>query len=140
MNDRIANAKLEPGETIIEYELPPWVGACVLIVVFTLCVCGTILVLEDVGWCADDYSTINPYALSPNTIIQEPNQPKVYDNQGRYRGSLSPNPYNSDSIQNPYGTYGNRYSNENLNGPYSPRNQMNPVKPFGGRLYGEDER
>ena len=32
--------------------------------------------------------------------------PKIYDDEGNYRGKFSTNPYDSDSISNPYGRYG----------------------------------
>lgn len=55
-------------------------------------------------------SANNPYAT---------NAPKLYDQQGNYRGRLSTNPYDPDSVSNPYGQYGN---------PYSP---VSPVNPYG---------
>jgi len=40
------------------------------------------------------------------------------DNKGRYLGKLSVNPYNSDSVFNPYGEYGSKYSPDSINNPY----------------------
>lgn len=51
----------------------------------------------------------NPYAT---------NAPRIYDENGEYRGRLSTNRYDPDSISNPYGRYGSRYSSESLNNPY----------------------
>lgn len=58
-------------------------------------------------------SWTNPYATDA---------PKMYDEQGNYRGKLSTNPYDPDSISNPYGRYGNPYSAESLNNPYGAGN------------------
>ena len=53
-----------------------------------------------------NFSVTNPYATRA---------PKLYDQQGNYRGRLSANVYDRDSITNPYGRYGNKYSPESLN-------------------------
>lgn len=58
-------------------------------------------------------SWTNPYATDA---------PKLYDQQGNYRGKLSTNPYDPDSIANPYGRYGNPYSADSLNNPYGAGN------------------
>ena len=62
----------------------------------------------------------NPYATDA---------PRLYDQQGNYRGRLSTNPYDPDSISNPYGRYGSRYSTDSLNNPYGAGN------PYGGDIY-----
>ena len=54
-------------------------------------------------------SSNNPYATQA---------PKLYDSQGNFRGNLSTNPYDKDSINNPYGKYGSKYSPDSLNNPY----------------------
>ena len=46
-------------------------------------------------------SATNPYATDA---------PKLYDQQGNYRGKLSANPYDPDSTSNPYGRYGSPFS------------------------------
>ncbi len=48
--------------------------------------------------------------------------PKIYDQQGNYRGRLSTNPYDQDSVSNPYGRYGSQYSPDSLNNPYGAGN------------------
>lgn len=63
-------------------------------------------------------SHTNPYATAA---------PKLYDENGNYRGRLSSNPYDPDSTSNPYGRYGNRYSPESINNPYGAGN------PYGNR-------
>jgi len=58
-------------------------------------------------------SWTNPYATNP---------PKIYDQNGNYRGELSKNPYRQDSISNPYGQYGNPYNPNSLKNPYGAGN------------------
>ena len=43
--------------------------------------------------------------------------PKIYSG-GKYLGELSENPYRMDSISNPYGRYGSRYSSDSIRNPY----------------------
>ncbi len=55
-------------------------------------------------------SWTNPYAT---------NAPKIYDEQGNYRGRLSSNPYDPDSTSNRYGRYGNKFSTDSINNPFN---------------------
>jgi hypothetical protein len=70
-------------------------------------------------------SANNPYAT---------NAPKVYDQDGNYRGRLSKNPYDPDSTSNPYGRYGNRFSPDSVNNPYGAGNRFgaSQIGVFGG--------
>src|SRR5437773_8415771 len=54
-------------------------------------------------------SWTNPYATDA---------PRLFDNQGNYRGRLSTNPYDPDSTSNPFGRYGSPYSPDSINNPY----------------------
>ena len=65
-------------------------------------------------------SARNPYATSA---------PKLYDQDGNYRGKLSSNPYDPDSISNPYGRYGSKYSPDSINNPYGAGNPYAPGSP-----------
>lgn len=69
-------------------------------------------------------SSRNPYAN---------NAPKLYDQNGNYRGNLSANKYDPNSTSNPYGRYGSKYSSDSINNPYGAGN------PYGQPLniYGE---
>lgn len=58
-------------------------------------------------------SANNPYAT---------NAPKIYDENGEYRGRMSTNRYDPDSVTNPYGRYGSRYSPDSVNNPYGAGN------------------
>ena len=54
-------------------------------------------------------SATNPFATDA---------PKLYDQQGNYRGKLSGNPYDPDSTSNQFGRYGSPFSPDSLNNPY----------------------
>lgn len=45
--------------------------------------------------------SVNPYATDA---------PKLYDEEGNYRGKLSANPYDPESVSNPYDRYGSEHS------------------------------
>ena len=57
-------------------------------------------------------------AMLVSTIVQaEP--PHLRDRQtGKYLGNLSSNPYDANSVSNPYGRYGSEYSADSINNPY----------------------
>jgi hypothetical protein len=44
--------------------------------------------------------------------------PKIYSNDGKYLGNLNNNPYDPNSVSNPYGQYGSPYSPDSINNPY----------------------
>ena len=57
-------------------------------------------------------------AMLVSTIVQ-PEPPHLRDRQtGKYLGNLSSNPYDANSISNPYGRYGSEYSADSINNPY----------------------
>jgi hypothetical protein len=88
--------------------------------------------------------TANPY-VGPPALPQPPgtfsnpygnsyNSPKLYDSQGIYHGNLNANPYDPNSVANPYGRYGSPYSPDSINNPYgagSPYRQDSPNNPYG---------
>ena len=45
----------------------------------------------------------NPYSPSSATNFEGITAPRLYDQQGAYRGKPSTNPYDPDSASNPYG-------------------------------------
>lgn len=71
-------------------------------------------------------SVNNPYATDA---------PKLYDSEGNYRGKLSDNPYDPDSISNPYGRYGSKYSPDSINNPYGAGSRYRKDSP--NNRYGE---
>jgi hypothetical protein len=63
--------------------------------------------------------------------------PRLYDQQGNYRGKLSANPYDPDSTSNHYGRYGSLFSPDSINNPYgagSPYRSDSPTNPYGRGL------
>ncbi len=50
------------------------------------------------------------------------NAPKLYDSKGNYRGRLSNDPYDPESISNPTGAYGSDMQNMQPDDPDNPNN------------------
>ena len=72
-----------------------------------------------------DQSATNPYATDA---------PKLYDEEGNYRGKLSANPYDPESVSNPYGRYGSEHSADSINNPYGAGSKYrsdSPRNPYG---------
>ncbi|MCY4600250.1 MAG: hypothetical protein OXF27_10065 [Acidobacteria bacterium] len=88
------------------------------------------------GRFGNRFSTIgatNPYATSGL---------KVYGQDGTYLGELSANPYDRDSISNPYGRCGSAYRPDGLNNPFgrfgspfSPYSATNPYTTLGPLIF-----
>jgi hypothetical protein len=57
------------------------------------------------------FAIADPYTMSA---------PRLYSSDGNYLGRLSANPYDPDSVSNPYGRFGSPYSPTSINNPYSP--------------------
>ena len=55
------------------------------------------------------------------------NSPKLIAPNGKYLGNLNDNPYDPNSVANPYGQYGNPYSSESVNNPFG--QYGNPYSP-----------
>ncbi len=73
-------------------------------------------------------SANNPYATDA---------PRLFDQQGNYRGKLSENPYDPESTSNPYGRYGSPFSSDSIKNQFgagSPFNSDSPTNPFGKGL------
>jgi hypothetical protein len=70
-------------------------------------------------------SATNPYATAT---------PSIVGHDGTYLGKLSANPYDPDSVSNPYGRYGSRYSPTSINNPYgqygSRYSPLSPNNPY----------
>ena len=72
----------------------------------------------------------NPYGNSSNS-------PQLFNSQGQFRGNLNANPYDANSVANPYGRYGSQYSTDSINNPYgagSRYNQNSPNNPYGNGM------
>ena len=64
----------------------------------------------------------NPYGNTNNSN-------KVYGADGKYKGNLNDNPYDPNSVSNPYGRYGSQYSPDSINNPYKRTPQVAPALP-----------
>ena len=54
-----------------------------------------------------------------NPVNQNPNFAKSNNSvKGKYIGNLNSNPYDPNSISNPYGKHGSKYSTDSINNPY----------------------
>ena len=45
--------------------------------------------------------------------------PKIYDQNGEYRGRLNANQFDPESVSNPYGRYGSKFSAESINNEFA---------------------
>ena len=76
-------------------------------------------------------------SLSRLTRISTTAAPRVYGQDGKYLGKLGANPYDTDSISNPFGRYGSPYSPNSINnrfGTYgSPFSPLCPRNPYATR-------
>jgi hypothetical protein len=83
-----------------------------------------------------------------STRIKE-RQSFLVANDGQFLGKLSLNPYDSESVSNPYGSFGSPYSSTSIKNPYSqygspysslsPNNQYTSTPPsiyLKGAIYG----
>lgn len=75
----------------------------------------------------------SPYSSKSATNPYATDAPKLYDQNGNYRGKLSANRYDPESISNPYGRYGSQYSSDSVNNPYG---AGNPYSSDVIRIYG----
>ncbi len=88
-------------------------------------------------------------SVRPSRPFGPAGPPAIVGEDGKYLGRLSSNPYDPESVSNPYGRYGSPYSPDSINNPYSqygspysPYSATNPyatqapkiVNPYGGRL------
>ena len=46
------------------------------------------------------------------------NSPYLVSPDGKFLGNLNSNPYDPNSVSNPYGRYGSPYSSDSINNPY----------------------
>ena len=85
----------------------------------------------------------SPYSNESATNPYATNAPRIYDQDGNYRGRLSTNPYDPDSVSNPYGRYGSPYSPDSITNPFgagNPYSPSSPRNPYGSgmSIYGDD--
>lgn len=75
----------------------------------------------------------NPFATDTPIVVGE---------GGKYLGKLSGNSFDPESVSNPFGRYGSRYSPDSINNPYgkygnpfSPRSVVNPYATRAPRIF-----
>ena len=97
----------------------------------------------------DAYITTNPYLGIPISPYDSRVSPyssygaqnpyttdggRIYAQDGTYLGRLNANPYDPESVANPYGQYGSRYSGNSIKNPYgqygSPYSSLSPNNPY----------
>jgi hypothetical protein len=71
----------------------------------------------------------NPYSPSSATNFEGITAPRLSDQEGKDRGTLSTNQYNPDSVRNPYGRYGSPYSPVSIKMPVGAGSLHNPIIP-----------
>jgi hypothetical protein len=71
-------------------------------------------------------SPISPSSANNPLAIEAP---RLYDQEGNYRGTLSTNTMDPDSISNPLGRYGSSISPDSLNSPLGAGNPLDPGSP-----------
>ena len=71
-------------------------------------------------------SPISPYSAN-NPLATE--APRLYDQDGNYRGKLSTNTMDPDSISNPLGRYGSTLSPDSINNRLGAGNPLDPGSP-----------
>lgn len=62
-------------------------------------------------------------------------QLSVYDSKGNFRGNIGGNPYDADSISNPYGTHGNSMSADSVANPINKHRYQIYDKPTADYVY-----
>lgn len=84
------------------------------------------LILVSSSAYADCYTVNNQLRCSYNPsnldVRSGDNSPIIIDKNGQYRGNLNNNPYDPNSVVNPYSQYGSKFSPDSINNPYSPNN------------------
>ena len=85
----------------------------------------------------------SPFSPKSATNPYTNDAPKLYDNEGNYRGKMSTNQFDPDSISNPFGRYGSPFSPESINNPFgagNPYSADSPNNPYGKgwRIEGAD--
>ena len=95
------------------------------------------------------YLTVNPYLGQPVSRYDARVSPyssygaanpytsdggRIYAPDGTYLGRLNSNPYDPESVANPYGRYGSPYSSQSITNPYgsygSPYSSLSPTNPY----------
>lgn len=79
----------------------------------------------------------SPYSNHSSNNTYATDAPHLYDQEGHYRGKLSTNQYDPDSVSNPYGRYDSPYSPDSIKNPFgagNPYSPSSPTNPYGRGL------
>lgn len=57
-----------------------------------------------------------------NRYGNDSNSVKLYSPGGEYMGNLNDNQFDPNSVSNPFGRYGSKYSSDSINNPYGKHN------------------
>jgi hypothetical protein len=70
--------------------------------------------------------------------------PRIYSEDGKYLGDADANPYNKNSVNNPYGKYGSPYEKDSIRNPQgrygSPMSRDSVNNPYESGRYGNRNR
>lgn len=81
---------------------------------------------------------------SPNNPFSNGRAPRVYSPDGDYLGRLSINNADSESVSNPYGTYGSSFNPNSINNPYglygSPYSQKSSTFLYGSPFFEKHDK
>ncbi len=85
----------------------------------------------------------SPHSADAATNAAAHDAPKLYDDMGRYRGTLSADRFDPESTANPYGRYGSPFSPDSLNNPFGAGNAHRPDSPHnpfghGLKIFGKE--
>jgi hypothetical protein len=89
--------------------------------------------------------TLLTLALTLTLVTAAAAQVHLQAPNGKFLGNLNSNPYDPNSVANPYGRYGNPYGDTITNpysqwgSPYSPNGVRNPYATGGPRIVGDDD-
>jgi len=61
-----------------------------------------------------------PPGTFDNPFGNSSDSPQLYDSQGGFHGDLNSNPFDPDSVSNPFGQYGSQFSPDSINNQFSP--------------------
>lgn len=89
--------------------------------------------------------TMSLLFLSKTNFVYSQDYDEQESDEGEYLGRYSSNPYDSQSVSNPYGQYGSQYSSQSVNNPYgqygspySSKSVNNPYTTDAPKLYSQD--
>ena len=85
-----------------------------------------------------------PPGTFTNQFGNSSNSPQLYDSQGNYHGNLNSNQFDPNSVANPFGKYGSKFSPDSINNQFGAGSRFSPDSPNnqfgqGMRVYGPND-